>query len=1650
MILTSLSLILISCRPSVDNEVKILSPGVTAPATLTVVGGEDKGEFLVGSSPVNFQLKVKNNSTASLTDLNLVIDPLATAAMKFTPDEEGVSQSPGFGGSCESTLDIGQECIYVVEYKPTFSGELTQDFTFTYKNLIDSRVSYAQMKLLAGEAASLIYEDEIINYDLGVQERTNRFPIITPLKITNVGGLTARDLIFSKADNTVSRPFKVTSNNCPLELKKGESCDLVVEFNSENYGPLGQDGDVDLVYTSNIRYDYIREPSGGLGAITGYFAINSTKIEGNMESTGLTNLVYDKLTVGNKEIKTVKIINNGFKESIIHYIDVYDDANVLFARCSKFGGDNNLVCQDPSDTGVSGTNLTLAQFPVKIKDNFGCLINYTDKDYTRDADGFLSIPGLRVVGGRTVSLPGEPCLFDITFWPSVSYLNGGNFNGYQIKVVYDSTWKNTRDMKNEVYGTESNFTFGTMEWKSAALLDVKSFIYGSNLYSDIDPNTADNNFLYDLGRIALISDPLYKQPLEVTFKNDAQTVAEIISVKDGGGYEFTNVAVDINDYYKNGFYVNCTNLSELGGECFIEMNVAPVASSNPNSTLAEAEENNNMFDIINGYPEQYKQFIVEYKDGALYEDDGSLRANRTLTVNIRSLLVRKGFLVYEDNSLQQGLGQQYMTGDVLYYFFNLKNAGTGGIPYISTIDGYTFEKPTTGDDKFIFEYVDRPGLAGENGADLDCYDFLTHKEVPPGVTPPPNTNAPPVLGAGQTCSLAVKISMRQNDVRPFTDYDISDASIQEWDRPFWSEINNTIAAWEPDTLNKDDRNKSVTFSYYDGDGIADTANGYNPDLLGYGNYYPISNNNNGLYDIGVNTKRYARLVPRRPYPPLNAVLCRNELILPEAPPLPQEWGGSRAGATISERCFNYWDDNFNEQASKSNLVRTKIKSEEDNYDYVYYAGTWKTGGSYNLSFRLEKEEGIFPSSALNLVSNSYTGDIYTIGFDSALDSLFNDSTLNFTFTPTTDGTFHTILTLTYENDGLNLIDEANLTYENRENKFKIKIRADSVSNVGEPTLTVQDYIVTYDPISETVDDTTEDGAPYPVNTYLYNVNPSEVLVFRAIREGAVFDKKKFIFTNNESNPMNDFKFNLRQGGVFTTGYGNTISGSGISISSNNCTGVDLYTGDSCEVIILFNAGAFEADSRNIELDISYQMTTETYYQENAALRFEARDPAVLEVQGITDENIDDPGGGVIQDSYPINLGFYNQGHPVVNQYPYQTFSKFNVEIVNTSNEKASFLKQWEDQNPGVPLPSGQTIEIYNNAGKRVEATRACFYGDDEFDANVDPDTKGFNDSTVGECRMNFSIDLNETYFGKEIDMGQESLNLFFYNNERASSDYIPFHFKGFVEPDKSNQDDKDIFNVVAEEDGTLSFEWGTGFPDNTSWGDLKRYRIFYSRAQQPLDNIFSTSLPYVDTTGSETNITIPNLQSSSYYYLKVAAIREINNKEFISNMRMSRKTVILPPQNFFYDYLSQALISKEIGDAYGTKDEVESFCSQETLLIHRNGANVNRQLQLINSSIYQVIEEDVGNSNYTLKAIPHWMADSPVNITQLGLFGDPFDCTASQGTDGGSNFFKKSCEDCTCVDLHWIIGGDGGDLPYGATVYTDDDAGGVARCYMPQ
>lgn len=1655
--------LLSSCMSVTDeNNVEVLDKGALAPATFSVVGPTDKGEFLVGSDKVIFELEVKNNSTSFLSNLNLEINPLATAAMKFAANEEGRSESPGFGGTCASVLAARTSCRYRIEFKPTFSGRLSQDFVFTYKNLVESGKETAEITLLAGEAASLIFDGERINYDLGVLERTDREKIVTNLNITNVGGLSARNLIFGKIDNTASEPFKVIENNCPDTLKIGQNCQLTVEFESQNYGPGAPDGDIDTNYSSNIRYDFVREPGGGLGSLTAFFAVNSTKIRGILNTSGVDTFSFPEITVGNKESTVIKIQNNGFKEAILHHVDLYDASNAKIARCSRFSGNQTLVCQDPSDTGLGGTNLTLAQLPLRIVDNLDCLIEYQDTGYTRNPDGSLSVPDLREIKGRTVSQPGESCVFGVEFQPSVEYMAAGNINGYQIKFVYDSTWKNNREIKEDTYGDGPFHTINEASWRSAGLLVVNDFRYGPRTFTDndgnvldLDGNVNDSHYLFDLGRVALVSDSNFKERLGVFFQNIGGSNLEIVSIKDGGSPQFTfsDLSADLNNYYQRAFAVNCGILDANGGTCNIGADLVPLAASGGD---AQQQENNAMYDVQNGYPEQYKKFFVEYRDGALYEDDGvTPRPIRTVEVSVRSLLVRKGFLVFEDTSFIQGRDNRVVDEGTAFHFIKLKNAGTGGIPYITSVTGRDLAKPTSGDNLSPFEYVDRPGTAGEEGADKDCFDFL-NRPADPDPTAIVGSTAPSVLDPGETCSLAVKMKIRSTDVELPEDYVGLNASsslpnMRVWWQSFSSELQNDPELWES-IRNQFPVDRYVRFDYYDGDGVPNVATDHTPDLEGYGNLFPISGGNEGQYQVGLSIRRKARLYPSGPSPSLNGVICRDEIFFPELIPDPvTEWGDPRPAFSFPEKCVSSYGEEWSMDdipAVKGvNPMRAKIKAEESNYDYVYHAGSWKTGDSYSIGFSLNSEGGI--SSALEVVSINYSGDTTVITLDEPIGATINDERINFTFNPTVDGPYETVLEIVYKNQAEELIDEANFVYQDKTSIFRIKIRADAVSNVGTPTLTVQDYMVTYDPVTELVDDTALDGPAYSSPLYLFSTDENSVILFSAIRDAEVFAKKVLTITNNDVNPMVDLNFNLKEA-INSPSYSNTVGGSGISITSNTCVGITLNNGESCEVTIIFNAGPFEAAARQLLADVSYKISDEAYYQENTIIRFEARDPAILNAVGVIPESIQDPSGNIIAGSYGINLGFYGSGNPVVNNFPTHTYGRETIQIVNSSSEKASFLAQWRQVNGNDPLPASAYINIYNSDGMTAEASRGCFFGDDEF-LPIDEDTKGFNNTSANGCYVNLYYSFDDTFLGENLDTAFTNFRLFFYNNERASSDYIAFHFKGFAEPNRSSQPNNEISNVVSTNSGTVSFSWEPATPQNAAWGDIVGYRVFYSTSSAPLNDIFSPSLSFVDTVDPE--VSLSSLATGTYYYFKVAARRESpqSGKIYTSDMGMATKTIIVPPANYIYDYTTKSMISMRItssGGGYGSKSEAKTFCSSETILMAKNGSTENLRLSLIDSEIYGVIDSDPANSNYPYQTVPHWMSDGTVDISTVF---DPFDCSVQSGSDGDISFYQKDCNDCSCNSLSLMIGGDGLDLPIGARVYADGEAFDAAvRCYLPE
>ncbi len=1647
-------LLLSSCNPMGENKVEVLTQGALDPVSFTIEGGSERGEFLVGGDAAFFTLIVENNNGFRISNMNLEIDPFSSAAMKFATNEDGKSVSPGLGGTCKATLASKDSCTYIVEYNPTFSGDLSQGFKFNYSNLINTVVEEAEMTLLAGEAANLGFVSEIINYDYGYMERTEPQKITKKLTVKNTGGLTARDMKFGVLYSHNSGAFNILDNTCTNELPAGETCSFIVDYIPKNYGPDAPDGEDEATYTCNPRFDYIRDPEGSKGALTAYFTALSTTIEGKVLSSGITQLEFSELTVGNKESKTVKIQNYGYKEAIVHNVEVYDLADNKVATCIKVDGTDELVCQDPASVAVDGTSLPLSTLPLRITDSTGCINKYEDLDYTRDELGVLSSSDIYELIGKTNTSVGGSCFLDITFWPSVTHATNGNIDDYKLRFKFDSTWKNNVVIYGDDNTYDHQFLFSDASWLSAAQMEVTEYKYGTKTDYVRESGTPDNVYLYDLGRIALISSNSYKQGVKISFKNLGYTDAQVVSVTDANSTPnvLTEETVDLNPYYLSTGHVGCTVVNAIGGDCNIRFNLAPMASS-LSGAAAEAEENGNMFDVTDPYPDQYKKFIITYKDGTSFNDDGSPRANRSIEVWARALLVRKGFLVFESTDADQGTKELTVGDSTIFHHVILKNAGTGGIPVIEKITAQSLlgTSQKSADQAYPYEIVDRPDVDGDSdgfydgeaGADKDCYDLIVEEDAP--LTPvSAGTNAAPLLGAGETCSLTVKMRLRGNDVYRLSEY--NDTSLKEWDRFFDSSYQNAHELWQEEVYNGGAL--YLSFRYYDGDGVSDAVNGYFPDEDGYGNYYSIAGGTDGQYGMQLRVREPAALVPIQPLPSIAGIICRDEIQLPQYIVPAHEWGSGIAAATISEVCLDYSEGKASSQASYYNQTANFVKSNNSGYDYIFHAGTFSAGSDYDLSFRIEERGG----TGVTNPDQVYTGDTSIIDWTNPWGNglvNFSNRNVKFVFSPVTAGTYSTDLVVTYDNGETILDDEATLSYSDQRVNLRIKIIAEAINpGMDNISLKVQDYDVSYDNDTDTVDDTVLKGTEYDVDLHYRTADMAgNGTSFYAIRDSAVYAKKVYTFKNNGSNSLTGFIYNIKSsvnGSKFSI-----PAGTGIQMASNNCNNITLDPGEECTVTMHFQASKDEVTQTIAYGTLVYNMGGIAYQMKNFEMVFDSADPAILETSPkIATKIIKDENNYNIK-SIPLNLGLYaDSGHPVINDFPTDRYSITNLAISNISLEKASFLAQWELENGSDPLPSSTWIEIYDNDGIVVEANRFCFFGDDEGDGAVADDQKGFSYESINACRMNFHIDLDDTYFGKELDTAQTYFKLRFYNNMRASTDEILFHFTGFVEPNRSNMSNSDIDNVESDDDGNLYFEWDNAVGSNSSWGSVIGYRVFYSATTNSLNDVFKAST-FEDTVNNY--ISISGLVPGRYYYVKVVARRQTaGGKQYTSDISTPIKEVIIPPEGYVYNYDQQVLFAKNYSSESGPdlKDEGAGVCASSVVTLSENGAVRNKPMKLINTSIWNLIESDDSYSDYSIDTTPHWMSDNPTDVSFI--FAD-FVCSETSGDDGGTNFYTKDCSDCSCNALSIVKGGDGQFLPPGSTIYIDGGSmSAFFRCYIDQ
>ncbi|EQC45226.1 fibronectin type III domain protein [Bacteriovorax sp. BSW11_IV] len=1631
ILLLVLSFSLFACKPADQEKVKVKTAGIFEPVEIEVQGGLDRGEFLIGSDPDVITISVQNNSTFPLTDLNLVFEEEeSNAGVKFNPDEEGKSASPGYLGTCASRLETKQKCYFKLSYSPTISGNLKQIIFLKYKNLVDSKQETFELTMFAGEAASLVFTSEQINYSFGVIERSDREVFKQRLIIENAGGLTAKEMILDMINNPVSNSYQITENTCGNELKAKERCEMEVIFTPMNWGDGAPDGNIDQYYYSNISIPYIRDPYGKKSVLNAYFSVKSFNIKGLIKHAGLAVINFDDLIVGNFASKPFKIKNEGDKEAILHYIDIKNAGGVIIGSCVKVAGQDLLECRDPAQIAVAGASVALPTLPFKVRDVNNCITPYDSLNYSRDAEGAITDSSVIEVAGVVGDSQGQSCLFDLILHPSTTFETSGDFSGWTLTFVYDSTWKGFRDMMG--VGGPSNFNVGTANYFSAAKINTAFFEYaGDNSYSNLD--AADNGiFSYDLGRVSLISDAAYKQQAKFRLKNMGDNVAEVLSIRDGQNFNITDTSQNINNYYLSASHSGCAFVSPKGGECDVRFQIAPVASSNPDGILAKAEEDAQMFDDV---PTETKKFYIEYKDGTTYNDDLTLRTNRIVEVKMKAKLVRKGFLVFEDTSSNQGvIPSNKIAGNTEYFHVKLKNVGTGPIPYIEAVNGKMMVRPNN--NAYPFEIVDRPGPA--SGASKDCYELINFTPANHPISTTPYLGQ---LQPGENCTLSVRMKLRSTDIYAFSLY--SEETSPEWERKFSVAKNGTSEAWEYYNYNGSDQ--LLSFKYYDGDGVSDPANGYYPTLENYGNFHTISGGTNGDYRVNIKFVSEGYIVPTNPFPSLIAILYRQPVSLPFLPV--DGWGDSVAMKSVP---LKWRDISKLTGAIPATFFSTAIThtaslmSTTHTTDYAYHGGTYPTGGSYTGAITLSRKGANINTGSINMIANN--GDP-EIGVTLAPDK----GSLQLAFNPTNAGVYTKEVTIQYFG-GRKTLDENTLVYSNTNSTISIKLFFEATDENKTISLGSQAYTVYYDTGTESVIETL-DGATESYSLDVMKMVPNQTGNLKAIKGSEVYAKKRFVVTNTSPYPINRVDAMIKRT-LDSSTVENSAGGLGYSLTSNTCSNKALLSGENCYIDVKLKASTSEPDLSTRILAVTYEIADKQYLISAINLNFQAASPAKVKVAGVNSESINNELGGVIQGSYPVKFGYYQDTlHPVLNDSPFQEMLVQNIVLTNNVVEKASFLHQYRTYvgNMNAVLPAGAYVTMYDDGENTVSATRACFYGDNE-GGPLPSDEWGFNQDSASPCVLKVLKKFNDDFIAQKLPAAFNYVKLTFYNSGRSSVDNLYLHFQGFVEPNRSNSTG-DIMNVVATDEGDLSFSWNDYTPSNPGWGAITGYRVFYSATKTALNNLFETSASFTDTTSPE--VVLSGLVPSRYYYIRIAAKRlSPGGSTYLSISNMTTREVVIPPQDMFYDYdlkvVVDTYISPKNSPLFGTKSEVVTGCDKEISNVVKNGAMIQKRKKLVNSTVFDVIKSDPSLSNYTYQVVPHWMSDPVTDIAPI--FAPVFNCSETTGnTPDLMTFYMKSCSDCSCNQLSKIDGGDGENLPPSALFYVDANASSAAqRCYFTQ
>lgn len=1386
----------------------------------------DLGEFLLTDTSMPLLIEINNKTDYPYTELDLIFDAAddISPAIQYKSNSEGIIQFPGEGGSCKNTLAPKTKCTINALFYPREGRTYNEIVTLKFKNLVSSEEHVVRIKILAGMPASLVFTEDKTRYIFGDEVGIQKIPVIERdekltyekiLEIKNGGGLSAKNLTITHTElcNSTSNNlcpdgmddvYEITSE-CPKKLGPDETCQVKVSYSPKNQDPPSgpiPDEIKEIYYKSTINFKYISDTKNSERNLNGFFNSLSTNIQAKFKVTMDAIVFEDKILSGNRDIRAFRIINYGYREGLLQSISVRDSDGSMIGTCRAEDATSILKCFKPDNSVLS-----LADFPFTIKDKDKCL-----------APNGMTPTVIAVEGG---------CIFDLTFQPSVTYLEDKQFNDLQPEITYDSRWKG-----RETILSRKLFNLSA-ESQAAARIVLDRVSYLGTTYTatgDVGP------WVTDFKRLTLQSSNYFmRKPIQLTFKNVGKYKATGITLRDGLNRAITIGGSTTLGSHTPFFYTSVTGSSsceEIGPNelCTISTQFAAIGLN------TNQEETENMFDGIDSLGDSFKKFSISYQSGASFTD-ANLEGDvdypiQTAASHIKATLVRKGLLLdlQEDpkNFSDIGLGNVNSHGDESLSYVYLTNIGSGPITYIRLWNAPSLIGQGV-------ELLPTPNPL-DLGAQQDCLNLV---DIPSVMTteimPEVRASAGGLVASlpkDEKCvfTVRVKAAESQRFKNPYSCRDPVTLALSkielgsrlttgEWEFCRNLYMSNTGQGWD-----------RVSFSYFDGDTTA-------PGRLSptYGNRFELPE-----YARNFQTRWPAKLIPDTFSPWLTATLYRPSITLPptsNSPSIniaPAWFFGSVPGSFLESAAIDLLNVPAFSKAEKSrNYVTTMSSFNPAGYDYVFYVGSFPVGS---------------PNVAVSLPIANYGGrlakliDIDTSSVDPAfvINSLpsipdFINPLANFspqiTLSTAVPGeksmilsyeynTGEVIETMIYKSSASVPDNAASATSKTRVQRILILANiTDSAPNLA---MSVNDFDIIQN-----------DGAPPSVTmltpstpsvTTLNTQNPAETIVFESMKITAtptandIYAVKRINFTNDSDYPLHGLEISFRSTAVSATVKDLSSSFTLIASQSTCTAGATLLADESCYLSYKFQPRGTDTNDGFV-LTATYRSENHEYFMKNLGISLNPISPGSVIPLAMTSEAIKfKPVVGAA--AVDRTSFFFNIGTVALTTIP-MTYS-LSRQLNNPISTKTSLLLAYHKYlqannlrgyNNSTPVPTSvvplttdyRTVGAYqytkifsrkyadNSERMVIEASKGCLFGDDENNALIPHFKKGFNVSTTtpNSCQIIITFNANFDYLLKTIainngdDMRDAAAEIWYFSVNRTSSSSLWFHVKGVFNPPTS-------------------------------------------------------------------------------------------------------------------------------------------------------------------------------------------------------------------------------------------------------------------------